>query len=398
MTKRYILLAVFSVLLLLGGCTKRPEQDDTEETKETLKIWTYYETDAQKAGMDWLVNGFNREQDTYEAVWEYVPMTEFTKKLAMAYTEEGLPDLAILDNPNMATCIQMGMCEDITDFANILKVKETYYPSTLAPVIYEEKIYGIPVTCNNVALIYNKEMLEEKGIAPPKTWEELEKAAAELTTDTTKGFLLSAIEGEQGAFQLLPWILSAGEEVDGIGGEKTEQAFCYLEGLIEKGYMTENCINMSQTDVARTFIRKETAMMENGPWILPMLQEAGINYGICKLPSSQKNSVIVGGEDLAIMRGKNTEGAKSFLAYYNKDEVMNTFCKMTSGIAAKRQLAEKEEQDELEIFREQMEDAVVRSSIPAWNKLSKALPEAFFKMAAGEKSPEQAARSLKVEN
>lgn len=388
------LLAVTAIALLLSGCGQTKEETKQQAEKVPLTIWCYYETDAQQAGMDWLANGFNMEQDEYEISWEYVPMTEFSKKLAMAYTEEGLPDLAIIDNPNMSMCIQTNMCEDITEFAERLGVQDTYYPAALEPVMNEERIYGIPVTCNNVALIYNKKMFQEAGVEPPQSWEELKEAAEKLTTDTTDGFLLSAIEGEQGAFQLLPWILSAEEERTEIEEEGIREAFSYLYELMEKGYMTENCINMSQTDVARMFINEKTAMMENGPWILPMLEEAGIDYGICKLPV---NRVIVGGEDLAVMKGKNLAGAKLFLKYYNQKEIMNKFCEMTSGISPKIQENTNTE-DVLDIFREQMDNAVVRSAIPYWNKLSKALPEEFYHMTVGEESSEKAAEHLKTEN
>ena len=391
-----IKLVVFLILIfIITGCGKTESKEDkAQEEKEKLVIWSYYETKAQQNGLDWLVKEFNQSQDKYEASWEYVPMTDFTKKLTMAYTEESLPDIALLDNPNVLTCIQMGMCEQITEFLEEIDAKETYYPSTLETVTYENEGYGLPAVCNNLALIYNKEMLKEAGITPPKTWDELKEDARLLTTDTTKGFLISAKEGEQGAFQLLPWILSTGESVDSIGGEGTQKAFLYLNDLMENGYMTPNCINLSQTDIARAFVDGDVAMMQNGPWVLSMLDESGIEYGISKLPEDEKNCVIVGGEDFTIMKGKNVEGAKCFLKYYNQDEVMSQFCKMTSVLPTKKNITEYDV-EKMDIFKQQMENAVVRSSIPHWMNLSEALPKACYEMVSGQKSPTGAAESLK---
>ena len=391
-----IKLVVFLILIfIITGCGKTESKEDkAQEEKEKLVIWSYYETKAQQNGLDWLVKEFNQSQDKYEASWEYVPMTDFTKKLTMAYTEESLPDIALLDNPNVLTCIQMGMCEQITEFLEEIDAKETYYPSTLETVTYENEGYGLPAVCNNLALIYNKEMLKEAGITPPKTWDELKEDARLLTTDTTKGFLISAKEGEQGAFQLLPWILSTGESVDSIGGEGTQKAFLYLNDLMENGYMTPNCINLSQTDIARAFVDGDVAMMQNGPWVLSMLDESGIEYGISKLPEDEKNCGIVGGEDFTIMKGKNVEGAKCFLKYYNQDEVMSQFCKMTSVLPTKKNITEYDV-EKMDIFKQQMENAVVRSSIPHWMNLSEALPKAFYEMVSGQKSPTGAAESLK---
>ena len=315
----------------------------------------------------------------------------------MAYTEESLPDIALLDNPNMMSCIQMGMCEDITEFLDGLDVDQLYYPVTLETVTYAGKKYGLPAICNNLALIYNKKILDSENITPPQTWEELETAAKELTNDTTKGFLISAMEGEQGAFQLLPWILSTGEKTDNIGGDGTEKAFTYLDGLMKNGYMTSNCVNLSQTDVARAFINGETAMMANGPWVLTMLDESGIDYGIAEMPVDQRRCAIIGGEDFTIMKGKNVEGAEQFFKYYDQNEIMQEFCKRTTGIPAKMNVGG-EELENMTIFRAQMEDAVVRSSIPQWRMLSDAIPEAFYEMVSGKESPRMAAQSLKVDN
>lgn len=394
MKKLRIIICLIFILAIIGCGKKESEEGITQEEKEKLVIWSYYETEAQQDGLDWLVAEFNHSQDEYEISWEYVPMTDFTKKLAMAYTEESLPDIALLDNPNMTACIQMGMCEQITDFLKEIDAEKYYYPSTLETVTYENEGYGLPAVCNNLALIYNKQMLQEAGIAPPETWEELKKDAELLTTDTTKGFLISAKEGEQGAFQLLPWILSTGEPLDSIGGEGTEKAFSYLNNLMVNGYMTPNCVNLSQTDVARAFINGDTAMMQNGPWVLSMLDESGIEYGISKLPKDEKNCVIVGGEDFTIMKGKNLEGAESFLEYYNQDEIMSRFCKMTSVLPTKKDIADYDT-EKMEIFKQQMDNAVVRSSIPHWMNFSDAIPKAFYEMVSGQKDPVKAADSLK---
>lgn len=394
--------AVWKVLVIVlaagcaAGCGQKAVEPKEEEEREKLVLWSYFETDAQLKALDNLMEGFNLSQDKYEAVWEYVPMTEFTKKLAMAYTEKSLPDLALIDNPNMPACIKMGMFEDITEFLQKMGVEDNYYPSLLETVSYEGRMYGLPADCNNVGLIYNKQLFSETGLEPPKTWEELETAAAALTTEERSGFLMSCVEGEQGAFQILPWILSTGEDKEMIGGDGTVKALTFIDTLVEKKYMTSNCINLSQTDVARVFLRGEAAMMENGPWVFPMLDEAGIDYGVSTLPVDQQSSVIVGGENLGILKGKNVEGAKLFLEYYNRDPIMEEFCRSTSVLPTKPQIQLREGSN-LQVFREQMEGAVVRTSIPCWNTLSGRLTSVLYQIVAGEKSPEQAAKELQVE-
>lgn len=391
------LIGMLAVLLAVCGCAGEEPQGRSGGTgREKLVLWSYYETEAQHDALDELIRGFNLDQDRYEASWEYVPMTDFTKKLMMAYTEQALPDLALIDNPDMPVCIKMGLFEDITEFLEGLQVDESYYPDLLQTVTVDGRMYGIPAVCNNVALIYNREHLKEAGVEPPGNWEELKEAAARLTTADRKGFLMSGIGGEQGAFQILPWILSTGEPADRLGGEGTAQALSFLYELMEEGYMTHNCINLSQTDVARVFANGEASMMENGPWVFPMLEEAGIDYGVCALPTDGQNSVIVGGENLGILKGKNIEGAKLFLEYYNEDMVLRRFCEKAHSLPAKTGVRLRNRPD-MQVIEEQMKGAIVRSRIPYWNTMSGELTEAFYRMTVGEITPEQAAACLRAE-
>ena len=137
-------------------------------------------------------------------------------------------------------------------------------------------------------------------------------------------------------------------------------------------------------------------MMENGPWVLPMLDEEGIEYGVSPLPADKISSVIVGGENLGILKGKNVEGAKKFLEYYNQDQVMQAFCQEAQILPAKMNI-EIPEDTNLKVFKEQMAGAVVRSSIPSWNVLSKQLSQSVYQMVAEQKSPKEAAFMLDVQ-
>ena len=80
--------------------------------------------------------------------------------------------------------------------------------------------------------------------------------------------------------------------------------------------MPRDCINWSQVDVARQFAAGKCAMMENGPWALPLAEEAGIDYGVVKLPVDERSIVVTGGENFGVIKGKNVDGALALLAYY----------------------------------------------------------------------------------
>lgn len=385
------------LVICVVACGRNEKETAEGGEKEQMVLWCYYETDSQREAMDELTAGFNAVSPDYTIRWEYVPMTEFSKRLSMGYTENALPDLVLMDNPDMPYYIKTGMLADISDLEEALSIREDYYPVLSGTVYDGGRLYGLPLNCNNVALFYRTDMLQEAGLEPPADWDSFKEAVRMLKSEEHYGFLMSAISGEQGAFQIMPWILSAGEPVNEIGGKATVRAYEYLYALIDSGGMDANCINYSQNDVARKFIAGETAMIENGPWILPMLEEAGIDYGIVPLPADAGQHVVVGGENIGILNGKNETGAREFLKYCAEDEVMNRFCKKSSVLPAKMELDGGLDK-RAEVFCRQMDGAVLRTENEHWNTLRDKLPLGIYEILAQEKTPIEAAAALRDTN
>ena len=121
-----------------------------------------------------------------------------------------------------------------------------------------------------------------------------------------------------------------------------------------------------------------------------------MDYGVSPLPTGETGTVIAGGENFGILKGKNWEGAELFLEYYNEDAVMRKFCEKTCSLPAKTGVRMRD-QSKMQVIEEQMKGAVVRSRIPSWNRMSEELTEVFYRMTVGEISPEQAAASLRTE-
>ena len=112
--------------------------------------------------------------------------------------------------------------------------------------------------------------------------------------------------------------------------------------------MSANCINLTQTDVAREFNEGKTAMMQNGPWVLPMLKEAGTDYGIVSLPENGSPAAVLGGENITIIKGKNAEGSLVFLNYCMENEELFKFCKSAS-ILLRRSVLQRKWQQKMKI-------------------------------------------------
>lgn len=381
-------MAVFLAAVIgICGCgkTKNEKQEEKNE-KEELVIWSYYETQAQRTGLNKLIRDFNQSQNQYHVSWEYVPMTGFVKGLSSAYTENKLPDMAILDNPDTPAMIQLGLFEEITDEIKDWDLEKEYYTSILDTVKYEDKYYGVPFNCNNTALIYNRTMMKEAGCEPPSTWAELRETAKKLTTEEQDGFLMCGIEGEQGAFQILSWILAAGGNAADIEGSAWEETYNFFAELLEDESLSENCINLTQTDVSREFVQGKVAMIQNGPWAFPMLDDSGIDYGIvpipCKDSEAEGGPAVLGGENIAIIKGKNAKGSLRFLDFCMDGQELLDFCETANVLPAKISAAEEmaKQEERMSVFVRQMERTVTRTSIPQWETVAGKLTDEMYQL------------------
>ncbi len=393
--KKRLLANTILILFILGiaGCGKETEEEK-EEQKKQLLLWSYYETDAQKEGLDKLVNGFNNSQNIYQISWEYVPMVDFVKRLSIALSSDNLPDLVLLDNSDMESLIKSGLLEDVTDQLQSRVFVDNYYEEVWDSVEFNGRYYGVPFGCNNTVILYNKQMYREAGVNVPVTWDQFRKAAKALTKtegETHYGFAMSAFSGEQGASQFMPWIFATGATVDNLTDKRTVHAFELLEDLLESGSMPHDCMNWSQNDVTRVFVERKVAMIENGPSALPEIEASGIDYGIFSFPAYVTQGVIVGGENLAVIHGKNVEGAIAFMDYYNQDEVMEDISEIMWNIPPKKELAEAygKKNEDMEVFVSQMEEGVSRTSVPNWKEVRNALTESLYQSFGSAYSAEE---------
>lgn len=232
---------------------------------------------------------------------------------------------------------------------------------------------------------------------PPGNWDEFTRAAEAMTTADRYGFAMSGILEEQSSFQLAPWLLSTGEDMEELGGEGTVKALSMIQGMVEQGYMPKDCINWSQVDVARQFAAGTCAMMENGPWALPLVEKAGIDYGVVNLPVDERSIVVAGGENFGVIKGKNVQGAMALLAYYYEDDVMLRMNEQMYSLPPVRRLAVKlqEVNPVFQVFAQQMENCITRSAYDYWPDITGTLSESLYGVITGKMTPREAAEAIR---
>lgn len=371
--------------------------------KQEVVIWDYFETDAQKEMMQSLIDGFNASQDEYEASHVYVPFADYEKQLTLGIASGELPDMVILDGCSMASFIQLGLFGDISD-ADINW--DEYMEGPMESTMLDGKHYGIPFATNCTALYYNKDLFDAAGIDYPDentTWDEFHEMAKALTKDGVSGFGNAATNTDEGTFQCLQWIYTAGGSYTDI--EDGVDAYKLMQEMIEDGSWTKECVNWTQSDVNNNFMAGNLAMQQNGPWQIPGIEANApdLNYGVTVLPKkdadSEQATSILGGENMGVVNKDDTSGAEAFLKYYDQTDVMVDAMKQYGSYPPKTEAAKDSYWTDDPIqkaFLTQIDTSIPRGPSAAWPSYSSAIQTGFQEVMTSAKTPEQAAKDTQA--
>ena len=351
------MLCMAMAATMLAGCggnagTASAGTDSSKKTaggKEEVVIWDYFETDAQKNMMQDIIDGFNESQEEYEASHVYVPFADYEKQLTLGMASGELPDLVILDGCSMASFIQMDLFGDVSD-ADIKW--DEYLEGPMESTMADGKHYGIPFATNCTALFYNKDIFDAAGMEYPNentTWEDFHEMAKALTKDGVVGFGNAATGTDEGTFQCLQWLYTAGGDYQNVKGG---------------------------TDAY---------------------------YGVTVLPKkdaeSDQATSILGGENMGAVKQDDMGGATAFMEYYDKTEVMVDAMKQYGSFPPKTEAAQDSYWTDDPIQKEfitQLQTSIPRGPSASWPEYSDALQTGFQEVMTSAKTPEKAAEDTQA--
>ena len=192
---------------------------------------------------------------------------------------------------------------------------------------YQGKLYGLAPVTNTIALFYNKHMLQEAGVEPPKTWEELKAAAKKLTKPGQYGIAFNANATYEGSWQFLPAMWTNGGDETDLTSPQVAEALQLWVDLVKSGSASKSVINWTQGDVNDQFMAGKAAMMVNGPWQIPALEKTpNVKWDVVKFPVNKPDQTPVaplGGEAWTVPLNKDQAKqakAADFVKCLNSDE------------------------------------------------------------------------------
>ena len=326
-----------------GESNEAGSEGSATETVGSLTVLDYYSDEPGKSNVGAQLKKCGTSIGVATVDHQSVPGPTLIQKVLQQASSKTLPDMLMLDNPEIQQIAEAGALMPLGDFGINA---DGYAPGPVSAATYDGQLYGLQPGANTLAIFYHKDVLAKAGVQPPKTWAELKTAAKKLTSDKQYGFAFNATADYEGAWQFLPPMWTNGGDETDLKSPQVAEALQLWKDLVDDGSVSKSVVNWKQSDVNDQFIAGKAAMMLNGPWQIPALQKAKVDFGVAPFPVNKPDQTSIaplGGEAWTVpVTGDEAKMAKAaeLVKCMNTDENQMLRAKQGGLVPTKLALAE----------------------------------------------------------
>lgn len=302
-----------------------------------------------------------------------------------------------------------------------------FLPGDIQGSIFRDKLYRIPLQTDAGILYYRKDLLEEKGYTPPKTWDEFVKIAKELQDPPNLwGFVFQGKQYEGLVCNFLEILWSFGGDVfdeEGnlvLNSPQGVEALKFMYDLIHTYKIVPAGVTTYEEEESRHVFQEGHAVFcRNWPYLWSVAQKGDSpikgKIGVAPLPykprtkeisvrgkSAERPRACLGGWGFGISKfSKNKEACIKFIKYITSYEAQKKL-HLKSGIVPTR-IALFEDKDILERspFYSKLYQILLlakpRPVHPDYAQISDILKRFIHKVLLGEISPRVALERAELE-
>ena len=301
--RRAWISVVFAVALVAAACTSSGGGGGTETPSSggpsIVVFWQPYSSGTEKSGLMALVNEFNK---AHEGTISVEPLFYGNADYALQKVETAIaggvyPDIAYLYGSwaaNIAGSPQVLALNAFIDKNPSWNWDDFWEAERLAATV-NGKIVGVPALVDNLAIVYNKALFDQAGLAYPSpdwTWSDFEAAAKALTDPANKvfGWTMPADGTEDTVWHYEAMLWEAGGDI--LNADNTQavfnsphgvEAMTVLQDLGDGGAHAIYVDTQNTGQAQQVFNSGKIGMMVTGPWDLANF--TNVDYGVQIMPA-----------------------------------------------------------------------------------------------------------------
>lgn len=373
--------------------------------KVTIEFWHTYSDTEEIVLNDEIKPLFEKQHPNIELKLTRMPYEGLKQQVVAGVAGEAAPDLMRMDIIWVPEFAKMGALLRVDDKIGFDEIRTTVFEGPLATNQFDGKYYGLPLNTNTKIAIYNRHILEDLGLTPPETMDQLADAARAAKA---KGYPGGITIGGTGSWTILPYFWS-------LGGTLTNGDYTAVEGFLnspesvraletilawhEEGLLSPPILG-GEPGTWDGMQNNEYLMIDDGPWFYSILMNSEGEFDALEdtvralIPAGPGGSVsVVGGENLVIFaNSKHPEEAWIFAQWMLTEEPQRIMSKVgmipTNSLAANDETVMETPYNKE--FIEQLDTALPRTPIPQWGEMESVINLAFEKAVRGELGAKQA--------
>lgn len=387
-----------------------PTAVPTEAPKaEPVKLSFWYNWEGANGDiMKELIDRFNTANPDIQVEGVFQPYADIMTLFQTSIAGGTTPDMAALDLILVPQLVETGAVASLDEYiAKDANTKlDDFYPLLANYDVMNGKRYALPVSTNNMQLIWNKDLFTKAGLDPekaPATWEEMQ-AMAEKCQDPANGVVgfeyFTQPTGEGITWQFQVWLWAAGGKF--LNDDNSAAAFNTPEGLNALTYVSDMLKGKGASPAPWGLFGEQKACMQlDGSWLFGYRKDAPFKWGIAAVPAPAGGSTAsnVGGEHLFMFDASpNKEAAWKFMQYITSTEVQLEWDQRTGFLPVRKSVAENadylkwvnETEPRMLPFVQGMAAAHTRPATSKYFAVSDAFSREIQKALLGESSPADA--------
>lgn len=276
MKKRLFLVIITLIILLSSGCKSKVESTKIELTFRIT--WDAYS--GRGDAINEIVKRYNDSQN--KVIVNMISGNEDMQEIETLLSSEDCPEVMVLPYRHLQ---ELGKEEKLLTFDNVFTTEMVYFEDSIVNMSkVDNQLFGVPWIGHTMALIYNKNILDEAGVDPFNitNFDELEQALIRVESNTTSsGIGLVGANHHDISWMTSQFIYSFGGSL--VNEEKNEVIINSPESMDALNYYINILGAHAQDgweydngeDVMEHFRNQEVAFEIQGPWGITDIWKAG---------------------------------------------------------------------------------------------------------------------------
>ena len=331
-----IIASMLSIVLFLSACASDSSSGSSSKEKTISVMASGVKNGTQGIFLESFKELVEKEYPDTKVEYTLLPDDQYYTALKSKLSTGQSPDLFLVQ-PKKASASSVeemakaGYIEDLSDLENWDKIID----QGKEDMSYEGKPYALSSSIGVLGTWFNKDIFAKYNIEIPKTWDEFLSACEKLKEAGVTPIVMGDKDSfmiQFGMYQIAAnQVYPTNPEFDNklyTGETKfTDEAWVktitmYKE-LYEKEYVTSNSLGLGQPQAQQMFKDQEAAMIFDGDFSFPALDNDNFEVGFMGLPANESGEAYISaatGAGFAI-------SSKS----ENKEVLKEIFNKMTDG-------------------------------------------------------------------